>query len=126
MVTAWRWLLAAAVVPLVLAGCTSGTGPPGAGTGTASRPGGSDSAAPGSHRGLAAVRHVWLIELENQGYAQSFGTPSGDPYMAGTLPRSGALLADYYAIGHASADNYIAQVSGQAPSLGTQADCVLP
>ena len=32
MVTAWRWLLAAAVVPLVLAGCTSSTGPPGAGT----------------------------------------------------------------------------------------------
>ena len=68
---------------------------------------------------------MWLIELENQGYAQSFGTPSGDPYLARTLPRSGALLADYYAIGHASADNYIAQVSGQAPSLGTQADCPL-
>jgi phosphatidylinositol-3-phosphatase len=125
MVTAWRWLLAAAVVPLVLAGCTSGTGSPGAGTGTASRPGGSASAVPGSHRGLAAVRHVWVIELENQGYAQSFGTPSADPYLARTLPRRGALLADYYAIGHASADNYIAQVSGQAPSLGTQADCPL-
>jgi hypothetical protein len=68
---------------------------------------------------------VWVIELENQGYAQSFGTPSADPYLARTLPRSGALLADYYAIGHASADNYIAQVSGQAPSLGTQADCPL-
>ena len=50
MVTAWRWLLAASVVPLVLAGCTSSAGPPGAGTGTASRP---------------AVRHVWVIELEN-------------------------------------------------------------
>ena len=34
----------------------------------------------------------------------------------------GALLENYYAIGHASADNYIAQVSGQAPDLGTQAD----
>lgn len=28
-------------------------------------------------------------------------------------------------IGHSSAANYIAQVSGQAPSLGTQADCPL-
>ena len=37
----------------------------------------------------------------------------------------GALLENYYAIGHASADNYIAQVSGQAPDLGTQADCPL-
>ena len=62
---------------------------------------------------------------ENQGYAQSFGTPSADPYLAKTLPRMGALLENYYAIGHASADNYIAQVSGQAPDLGTQADCPL-
>jgi hypothetical protein len=70
---------------------------------------------------LAAVRHAWVTELENQGYAQGFGTPAADPYLARTLPRRGALLEDYYAIGHASADNYIAQVSGQAPSLGTQA-----
>jgi len=68
---------------------------------------------------------VWVIELENQGYAQSFGTPSADPYLAKTLPGMGALLENYYAIGHASADNYIAQVSGQAPDLGTQADCPL-
>ena len=51
MVTAGRWLLAAAVVPLVLTGCTSGTGPPGAGPGPAARPGGSAPAAPGSYRG---------------------------------------------------------------------------
>jgi hypothetical protein len=125
MVTTWRRLLAAAVVPLVLAGCTSSTGPPGAATRTAGRPAGFASTAPGGHRGLSAVRHVWVIELENQGYAQSFGTPSADPYLAKTLPRMGALLENYYAIGHASADNYIAQVSGQAPNLGTQADCPL-
>ena len=35
----------------------------------------------------------------------------------------GVLLENYYAIGHSSAANYIAQVSGQAPSLGTQIDC---
>ncbi len=114
MVTAWRWLLAAAVVPLVIGGCTSTAGRTAAGTA---------SAAPGGHRGLSAVRHVWVIELENQGYAQSFGTPAADPYLAKTLPRMGALLENYYAIGHASADNYIAQVSGQAPTLATQADC---
>ena len=62
-----RWLLAAAL-PLVLAGP-----PPGPGLG---------SAAPGSHQGLSAVRHMWVIELENQGYQQSFGTPSADPYLA--------------------------------------------
>ena len=32
----------------------------------------------------------------------------------------GALLENYYAIGHSSADNYIAQVSGQAPDIATQ------
>jgi len=66
---------------------------------------------------------VWVIELENQGYTQSFGTPSADPYLARTLPQMGALLENYYAIGHSSAANYIAQVSGQAPDLGTQSDC---
>ena len=114
-----RWLLAAAVLPLILAACTSMAGRPGPGTGTPAVAG-SGSAAPG---GLRAVRHVWVIELENQGYAQSFGTPSADPYLARTLPRMGALLENYYAIGHSSAANYIAQVSGQAPDLATQADC---
>jgi hypothetical protein len=114
-VRTWRWLLALAL-PLVLAACTSTAGRPGAGTGTAGR-------AAGGHRGLSAVRHVWIIELENQGYAQTFGTPATDPYLARTLPRMGALLENYYAIGHSSAANYVAQVSGQAPDLGTQADC---
>jgi phosphatidylinositol-3-phosphatase len=58
--------------------------------------------------GLRAVRHVWVIELANQGYAQSFGTLSADPYLATTLPRMGALLENYYAIGHSSAANYVA------------------
>ena len=114
-----RRLLAAAVLPLTLAACTSTTGRPGPGTGTVA---GSGPATPG---GLRAVRHVWVIELENQGYAQSFGTPSADPYLARTLPRTGALLENYYAIGHSSAADYIAQVSGQAPDIATQIDCPL-
>jgi hypothetical protein len=68
---------------------------------------------------------VWVIELENQGYAQSFGTPSADPYLARTLPRMGALLENYYAIGHSSAANYVAEISGQAPNFATQSDCPL-
>ena len=122
MVKKRRWLLAAAVLPLILAACTSTAGRPGPGTGTTGTVAGSGSAGPG---GLRAVRHVWVIELENQGYAQSFGTPSADPYLATTLPRTGALLENYYAIGHSSAANYIAQVSGQAPDIATQIDCPL-
>jgi phosphatidylinositol-3-phosphatase len=122
MVKKRRWLFAAAVLPLILGACTSTAGRHGPGTGTIGTVAGSGSAAPG---GLRAVRHVWVIELENQGYQQSFGTPSADPYLARTLPRMGALLESYYGIGHSSAANYIALVSGQAPSLGTQADCPL-
>jgi phosphatidylinositol-3-phosphatase len=72
---------------------------------------------------LPAIKHVWVIELENEGYAQSFGNPAADPYLARTLPAEGALLTSYYAIGHNSADNYIAQISGQAPNILTQEDC---
>jgi phosphatidylinositol-3-phosphatase len=115
-----RWLLAAAVLPLVLAACTSTASQRGSGTGATAAAAGSGSGEPA---GLRAVRHVWVIELENQGYAQSFGTPSADPYLARTLPRMGALLENYYAIGHSSADNYIAETSGQAPNIATQSDC---
>src|SRR5271165_5400890 len=115
-----RWLLAAAILSLVLAACTSTASQRGSGTGTTAAAAGSGSGEPGA---LRVVRHVWVIELENQGYAQSFGTPSADPYLARTLPRMGALLENYYAIGHSSADNYIAQVSGQAPDIATQIDC---
>jgi len=114
-----RWFLALAlalVLPLGLAACTNTTGQPAAGTGTADR-------MAGGRQGLSAVRHVWVIVLENQGYPQTFGDPAADPYLARTLPRIGALLENYYAIGHSSAANYVAQVSGQAPDLSTQADC---
>ena len=35
----------------------------------------------------------------------------------------GALLSNFYAIGHHSADNYIAMISGQPPTIDTQDDC---
>jgi hypothetical protein len=69
------------------------------------------------------VRHVWVIVLENQGYAATFGNPSADPYLAQTLPSQGALLEQYFATGHASNDNYIALVAGQPPNPQNQADC---
>jgi hypothetical protein len=69
------------------------------------------------------VRHIFVIVLENQGYAATFGNPSADPYLAQTLPSQGALLESYYATGHASNDNYISLVSGQPPNAQNQADC---
>ncbi len=69
------------------------------------------------------VRHVWVIVLENEDYASTFGDPSADPYLAQTLPAQGALLQNYYGTGHESNDNYISLVSGQPPNADTQADC---
>jgi hypothetical protein len=69
------------------------------------------------------VRHVFVIMLENEGYGATFGNPSADPFLAQTLPAEGALLENYFAIGHVSADNYDALVSGQPPNPDTQSDC---
>ena len=46
-------------------------------------------------------------------------------YLNGTLVPKGELLENYYATGHVSLDNYIAQISGQAPTPLTDSDCNL-
>jgi phosphatidylinositol-3-phosphatase len=70
-----------------------------------------------------AIRHVFVIVLENQAYESTFGADSPAPYLADTLVRAGAFLRQYYGIGHASLDNYVAMVSGIAPNRNTQGDC---
>ena len=84
--------------------------------------------APGKQSATAApaapkIGHVFVIMLENEGFASTFGSPSADPYLASTLPRQGALLTQYFGIGHESNDNYVAMISGQAPNPQNQADC---
>src|SRR5580704_2553223 len=69
-----------------------------------------------------AIKHVWVIQLENESIGDTFGDTSY-PYLSKTLPSTGALLKDYYSIGHHSLDNYIAEISGQAPDSDTQNDC---
>src|SRR5689334_11308197 len=69
------------------------------------------------------IKHVFTIVLENKGYDTTFGPGSPAPYLSQTLPSQGELLRQYYGTGHASLDNYISMVSGQAPSIMTQADC---
>ena len=69
------------------------------------------------------INHILVIELENEGYQATFGPGSPATYLNGTLRPKGELLQNYYGIGHDSLDNYIAQVSGQAPTEDTQADC---
>ena len=74
---------------------------------------------------VAPIRHVFVLMLENQNAAVTFSGRPPSPYLAQTLPARGALLPNYYGIGHASLDNYIALISGQAPNEKTQLDCPL-
>jgi phosphatidylinositol-3-phosphatase len=71
------------------------------------------------------IRHVFVLMLENENAATTFAGKPPAPYLAQTLPAQGALVANYYGIGHASLDNYIALISGQAPNEKTQLDCPL-
>jgi phosphatidylinositol-3-phosphatase len=72
---------------------------------------------------LPPIRHVFVLLLENQSYGVTFGSSPPAPYLARSLPAQGALLTQYHAIGHASLDNYLALISGQAPNEATQLDC---
>ena len=74
---------------------------------------------------LPPVGHVFVINLENEGFTTTFGAASPAPYLAKTLRSKGTLLTQYYGIGHNSLDNYIAQISGQGPNADTQGDCQL-
>jgi phospholipase C len=86
--------------------------------------GGATQAAPAAATaGAPTIGHVWVIELENKGFDTTFGPGSPAPFLATTLPQHGQLLTQYYGIGHESLDNYVAEISGQAPNAATQSDC---
>src|SRR6202020_531403 len=72
---------------------------------------------------VGAVKHVWLIILENKSYDETFTGLNQNSYLWQTLPQQGALLTNYYGTGHFSMDNYISLVSGQSPSYAVQDDC---
>ena len=69
------------------------------------------------------VKHVFVIVLENENAATTFGPSSPAPYLARTLVARGAFVPGFYGIGHFSLDNYLAMISGQAPNPVTRADC---
>ena len=94
----------------------------------ASHPAASSSSSKGvtiSSTGLkpGAIKHVWLIILENKSYDATFTGLNQNSYLWKTLPRQGVLLKKYYGTGHSSMDNYLSLVSGQAPEEDTQEDC---
>ena len=72
---------------------------------------------------VGAVKHVWLIILENKSYDATFTGLNQNSYLWKTLPSQGALLTNYYGTGHFSLDNYTSMVSGQGPAPADQNDC---
>ena len=102
-------LVLAAAIVLAVSGCQPGSAGVNQGSATggrADRPG-----------------HVFVINLENQGFDAAWGADSDASYLTQTLRPKGVLLSKYYAIAHHSAPNYIAQISGQASNPMTRNDC---
>ena len=74
---------------------------------------------------LPAIRHVFVIMLENNDYAATFGNPSADdPIWRRRCLRRVCCLENYYGVGHFSNDNYIGFISGQPPNSDNQSDCI--
>lgn len=71
----------------------------------------------------SAAPHIWVINLENEGYGATFGPTTEIPYLAKDLTAKGLWLTQYFATSHNSLGNYIAQVSGQPPTDDHNGDC---
>lgn len=111
-----RGLLLLLPMLLVLAVVVSQAGQP------AAIAAGSAAAGP-ARKALPPVGHVFVVNLENKGYDQTWGPGSPAPYLSQTLRRQGVLLTQYYGTAHNSLPNYQAQISGQGPNKQTQSDC---
>ena len=72
---------------------------------------------------MPPIRHVFVIVLENQGFDTTFNAHSRAPYLADTLRKAGAFLPQYHGIAHYSLGNYLAMISGVAPTPKVQIDC---
>ena len=93
-----------------------------------------DTARPGGDHGGEAVeraalepgkiRHIVLIDLENEDFAFSFGPDSPARYLNDVLVPKGQLVENYYATSHASMGNYVSQISGQASTQAQNNDCI--
>jgi hypothetical protein len=113
-----RGLIAAIVAAALAATLVSGGS-----SGSASAHGTQPAARDGVGIQPGAIKHVWLIILENKSYDATFTGLNKNTYLWRTLPAQGVLLKNYYGTGHFSFDNYLALVSGQATQPDTQGDC---
>ena len=71
-----------------------------------------------------AIRHVMVIDLENEDFATTFGASSPATYLNSVLLAQGELITNYFATSHVSLGNYVSQVSGQGPTVAINNDCL--
>ncbi len=84
---------------------------------------GAGSGSKGEAPKLPPVKHVFLIVLADQAYAQTFGPESPAPYIAHTLEHQGELLVRFYGVAHEELADEVALISGLGPTPQTAADC---
>ena len=96
---------------------------PAAPTRAAAIKGTGDGGGGGGILGLPPVKHVFLIVLSDQGYANTFSPVSTDRYLSKTLPKQGELINNYYAVAGSPLANDIALISGQGPTPQTASNC---
>jgi phosphatidylinositol-3-phosphatase len=72
---------------------------------------------------LPAIKHVFVVMLDDEPYATTFGPASQAKYLTGTLEKQGELLLRYYAVAHEGLADGIALLSGQGPTEATAANC---
>jgi hypothetical protein len=70
------------------------------------------------------IRHIVVIDLENEDFDFSFGPNSPATYLNQVLVKQGQLIENYYATSHASMGNYVSQISGQASTQAQNNDCI--
>ncbi len=88
-----------------------------------SKGGSKGSGSTGEAPKLPPVKHVFLIVLADQAYAQTFGPESPAPYIAHTLEHRGELLVRFYGVAHEELADEVALISGLGPTPQTAADC---
>jgi len=71
-----------------------------------------------------AIEHIIVIDMENESFEDTFGPNSPALYLKDSLLKQGELIENYYATSHVSLGNYVAQVSGQAPTASINNDCL--
>jgi phosphatidylinositol-3-phosphatase len=72
---------------------------------------------------LPAIKHVFVVMLDDEPYATAFGPASPAKYLTGTLEKQGELLLRYYAVAHEGLANEVALLSGQGPTEASAANC---